>query len=72
MKKEAIVNEKSQNAFKILLRQQIKEYGFEILMKIFQGGIPRLGGESRDLITYAATLKMINGENLFEYYTRSK
>ena len=44
MKKEAIVNEKSQNAFKILLRQQIKEYGFEILMKIFQGGISRLGG----------------------------
>ena len=71
-KKETIDNEKSPNAFKILLRQQTNEDGFAILMKKFQAGSPQLGGEARDLIQYVATLKIINGEKLVEYYTRAK
>ena len=41
-------------------------------MKIVQAGSPHLGGETMDLIQYVATLKIINGEKLVEYYTRAK
>ena len=71
-KKETIDNEKSPNAFKILLRKQTNEDGFAILMNIVQAGSPHLGGEARDLIQYVATLKVVNGERLVEYYTRAK
>ena len=71
-KKKTIDNEKIPNAFKILLRQQTNEDGFPILMKNFQARSPHLGEEARDLIQYVATLKIINGETLVEYYTRAK
>ena len=71
-KKETIDNEKSPNAFKILLRQQTNEDGFAILTKIVQAGSPHLGGKTRDAIQYVATLKIINGEKLVKYYTRAK
>ena len=41
-------------------------------MNIVQAGSPHLGGEARDLIQYVATLKIVNGERLVEYYTRAK
>ena len=62
-KKETIDNEKNPNSFKILLRQQMNEDGFKILMRIFQTGSPHLGGEARDLINHVATLKIIEGES---------
>ena len=71
-KKEKIDNEKSPNVFKIILRQQMNKYGFTILLKIIQAGSPYLDGEAKDLINYVATLKIINGEKLVEYYARAK
>ena len=59
-KKETMDNKKSPNAFKIILRHQINEYGFTILMKIIQAGSPHIGREAMDLINYVVTLKIIN------------
>ena len=71
-KKETIDNEKSPNTFKTLLRQQTNEDGFAILLKIIQTGSPHLVREAMDIIQYIATLKIINGGKLVEYYTRKK
>ena len=59
-KKETMDNKKIPNAFKIILRHQINEYEFTILMKIIQAGSPHIGREAMDLINYVVTLKIIN------------
>ena len=71
-KKETIVNEKISNTFEPLLRQEMNEDGFTILMKIIQAGCYHIGGKARDLIKYIVTLKIINEGKLVEHHRRTK
>ena len=57
-----ITNDISPKAYKTMVKYQMKEDGFKLLIEIITNGSPQVGGEARDLIAYTSSLDDENGE----------
>ena len=61
--KENIINKDvCPEAYRCLIKNQLKNVGFDILTKIIVKGSPQLGGEERDLTKYVDELAIKDGE----------
>ena len=72
LKKGAIDKEISPKAYTCLIKNQWNKDGFDILTNIIVNGSPQLGGDEMDLADYVKELQIQDGEELVEFYHRTK
>ena len=72
LKKDTINKEVCPMAYKCLTKNKLEKDGFDILTRIILKGSPQLGGEERDLTIYVEGLAAQDGEELVEFYHRTK
>ena len=72
LKKNTINKDVCPKAYKCLTKNQLQKDGFDILTRIIVTGSPQLGGAERDLTKYVEELVIKDGEELIEFYHRTK
>ena len=72
LKKNTINKDVCPKAYKCLTKNQLQKDGFDILTRIMVTGSPQLGGIERDLTKYVEELVIKEGEELIEFYHRTK